>query len=199
MLLAHSDRRCVTSSFRQRAQEESVGRTAVIEDVQGHGSSTGNRSQLLGSAPGCDGIAMILLDVNILVSAHRADADRHCEIKSWLEVALSDPPGVAVSELALSGCLRVITHPKIFKKPTPLTHALDFLEDFRSREEVHLLGPGAGHWEIFADLCRRSDARGNLVPDAFHAALAIELGCEWVTLDRGFARFPGLKWRHPLD
>ena len=109
------------------------------------------------------------------------------------------PAGVAVSELALSGCLRVITHPKVFKKPTPLTQALDFLEDFRSREEVHLLGPGAGHWKIFADLCRRSDARGNLVPDAFHAALAIELGCEWLTLDRGFARFPGLKWRHPLD
>ena len=142
---------------------------------------------------------MILLDVNILVSAHRADADQHREIKSWLETALSNPAGVAVSELALSGCLRVITHPKIFKKPTPLAEALDFLEDFRSREEVHLLGPGAGHWKIFIDLCRRSDARGNLVPDAFHAALAIELGCEWLTLDRGFARFSGLKWRHPLD
>ena len=86
---------------------------------------------------------MILLDVNILVSAHRADADLHREIKSWLEAALSDPAGVAVSELALSGCLRVITHPKIFKKPTPLAQALDFSDDFRSREEVHLLGPGA--------------------------------------------------------
>jgi len=142
---------------------------------------------------------VILLDVNILVAAHREDADQHREIKSWLETALGGPAGVAGSELALSGCLRVITHPKVFKKPTPLPQALDLLEDFRSREEVHLLGPGAGHWKIFVDLCRRSDARGNLVADAFHAALAIELGCEWLTLDRGFARFPGLKWRHPLD
>ena len=142
---------------------------------------------------------MILLDVNILVSAHREDAEQHREIKSWLETGLRGPAGVAVSELVLSGCLRVITHPKIFKKPTPLPQALDFLQDFRSREEVHLLAPGAGHWKIFVDLCQRSDARGNLVPDAFHAALAIELGCEWLTLDRGFARFPGLKWRHPLD
>lgn len=141
---------------------------------------------------------MILLDVNILVHAHREDADRHREIKTWLQSALREPPGVAVSELALSGCLRIITHPKVFKRPTPLLHALEFLEDFRSREQVHLLGPGAGHWKIFTELCRRGDARGNLVPDAFHAALAIELGCEWVTLDRGFARFPGLKWRHPL-
>ena len=142
---------------------------------------------------------MILLDVNILVSAHREDAEQHREIRSWLESALGEPAGIAVSELALSGCLRVITHPKIFKKPTPLALALEFLEDFRARDEVHILGPGPGHWKIFIDLCRRGDARGNLVPDAFHAALAMELGCEWLTLDRGFARFPGLKWRHPLD
>ena len=142
---------------------------------------------------------MILLDVNILVSAHREDADQHREIRSWLESSLQEPAGVAVSELTLSGCLRVITHPKIFKKPTPLALALEFLEDFHFREAVHLLVPGAGHWKIFIDLCRCADARGNLVPDAYHAALAIELGCEWLTLDRGFARFPGLKWRHPLD
>lgn len=142
---------------------------------------------------------MILLDVNILVGAHRQDAEQHREIRSWLESALREPAGIAVSELALSGCLRVITHPKIFKKPTPLALALEFLEDFRARDEVHVLGPGPGHWKIFIDLCRRGDARGNLVPDAFHAALAMELGCEWLTLDRGFARFPGLKWRHPLD
>jgi toxin-antitoxin system PIN domain toxin len=142
---------------------------------------------------------MILLDVNVLVTAHREDAEHHHEIKSWLESALREPAGVAVSELALSGCLRVITHPKIFRKPTPLAQALEFVDDLRSREQVHLLGPDTGHWKIFVDLCRRGDARGNLVPDAFHAALAIELGCEWLTLDRGFARFPGLKWRHPLD
>jgi toxin-antitoxin system PIN domain toxin len=142
---------------------------------------------------------VILLDVNILVSAHREDAEQHREIRSWLETALREPAGVAVSELALSGCLRVITHPKIFKKPTPLALALEFLENFRARDEVHVLGPGPGHWKIFINLCRRGDARGNLVPDAFHAALAMELGCEWLTLDRGFARFPGLKWRHPLD
>ena len=40
--------------------------------------------------------------------------------------------------------------------------------------------------------------RGNLVPDAYFAALALESGCEWLTADRGFARFPGLRWRHPL-
>jgi toxin-antitoxin system PIN domain toxin len=142
---------------------------------------------------------MILLDVNILVQAHRTDADRHAEINAWLNRALRASAGVAVTDLALSGCLRVITHPKVFKKPTPISQALEFIEDFRAREEVRILAPSSGHWDIFTRLCRQGDATGNLIPDAFHAALAMEYGCEWVTLDRGFSRFPGLHWRHPLD
>jgi len=142
---------------------------------------------------------VILLDVNVLVHVHREDAERHAEFKVWLEEALADPAGVAVSDLALSGCLRVITHPKIFKQPTPLRAALEFVEEFRSREEVHILAPGVDHWRIFTGLCRNAEARGNHVPDAYHAALAMEYGCEWVTLDRGFARFPNLRWRYPLD
>jgi len=47
-------------------------------------------------------------------------------------------------------------------------------------------------------LCSEANVKGNLVPDAYYAALAIEHGCEWVTTDRDFSRFKGLKWRHPL-
>ena len=141
---------------------------------------------------------MRLLDVNILVHAHREDSERHLEIKEWLESALIEPEGVAVSELVVSGCLRVITHPKVFKQPTPLLRALEFMESLRGLEGVKILAPGEKHWAIFTGLCRDGDARGNLVPDAYHAALAIETGCEWVTLDRGFARFQGLRVVHPL-
>lgn len=142
---------------------------------------------------------MILLDVNILVHIHRQDADRHARFKAWIEAALQEPAGVAVTDLVLSGFLLVVTHPKVFTKPTPLSNALEFLDDFRTRDEVHILAPGPAHWQIFVDLCRKVEARGNLIPDAYHAALALEYGCEWITLDRGFARFPGLRWRHPLD
>lgn len=61
------------------------------------------------------------------------------------------------------------------------------------------MSPGERHWEIFTRLCRSARARGNLVPDAYLAALAIESGTEWITTDRDYARFPGLRWRHPLD
>lgn len=142
---------------------------------------------------------MILPDVNVLVTAHREDAQSHKAIRTWLELELASPAGVGVSELVLSGFLRVVTHPKVFRSPTPLKEALAFVDDLRSRPEVHIFAPGPDHWEIFTGLCRRADARGNLVPDAYHAALAMELGCEWISLDRGFSRFPGLRWRHPLD
>ena len=142
---------------------------------------------------------MRLLDVNILVHAHREDSERHLEIKEWLESALVEPEGIALSELVLSGCLRVITHPRVFKQPTPLALALEFVESLRSLDGVKILAPSDKHWALFIRLCRDGDARGNLVPDAYHAALALETGCEWVTLDRGFARFPRLKLLHPLD
>lgn len=141
---------------------------------------------------------MKLLDVNVLVAAHREDADHHENIRPWLESCLAANPGIAVSDLVLSGFLRVVTHPKVFKTPTPLVQALEFVADLRSRDSVTIVRPGAGHWDLFVNLCKSGDARGNLIPDAYHAALAIEYGLEWVTLDRGFARYPGLRWSSPL-
>ena len=92
-----------------------------------------------------------------------------------------------------------MTHPKIFKQPTPLNVALEFMEDFRSRDEVQILALGRNHWIHFIGLYRKADARGNLSPDAYHAALALDTGCEWISMVRGFARYPGLRWIHPFD
>jgi len=142
---------------------------------------------------------MMLLDVNILVHLHREDSDQHESIRHWIEAALVGHQRIAVSDLALSGCMRVVTHPKVFKQPSPLRLALRFVEEFRSHSQIHVLNPGPGHWERSTELCRKVDARGNLIPDAYHAALAMEHDCDWISLDRGFARFPGLRWRHPLD
>lgn len=61
------------------------------------------------------------------------------------------------------------------------------------------LRPGSKHWEIFSGLCRAASATANNVPDAYHAALAIEHGATWVTNDRGYAQFPNLLWRNPIE
>ena len=140
---------------------------------------------------------MVLPDVNVLVHAHREDSPSHKDCKRWLMGVLEGQEGYAISELVLSGFLRVVTHARVFNPPTPLRNALEFMEVVKTQPHCSLVSPGARHWKIFTGLCKSAAAKGNLIPDAYFAALAIETGCEWVTTDRDFARFPGLKWRDP--
>ena len=142
---------------------------------------------------------MRLVDVNVLVYAFRADAPGHAAHRAWVEALVRSDEAYAVSDHVLAGFLRVVTHPRVFHPPTPIGPALAFAHAFRDRANAVLLAPGARHWSIFTRLCREAAAPGNRVPDAWLAALAIESGCEFVTTDRGFARFPSLRWRHPLD
>ena len=142
---------------------------------------------------------MKLLDVNVLVYAHREDAPRHSDYRNWLQQLLSGPEPFGVADLVLSGFFRIVTHPGIFDPPTDPELALRFVQTIREAAEPVLIGPGPGHWSIFTRLVRESGCRGNLIPDAFLAAIAIESGCTWITTDRDYSRFNGLDWRHPLD
>jgi hypothetical protein len=135
----------------------------------------------------------------VLVYAHRADAPDHARHREWLEQVVNGDAPYALSDLVLSGFLRVVTHPAVFRPPTRMSDALSFVEQVRDQPHCVRLMPGARHFGIFAALCRKSGVKGNLVPDAFLAAMAIESGCEWITTDRDFSRFAGLKIRHPFD
>ena len=140
---------------------------------------------------------MILPDVNVLVHAFRRDASDHGLCRSWLEGVVNGDSRYGMSPQVLGGVVRVATHPKVFKQPSPLIEVFAFADALLGQPHCVLVQPGEGHWEIFMRLCREADARGNLVPDAWFAAMAIEAGCQWVTLDRDYSRFPGLQWRPP--
>jgi uncharacterized protein len=141
---------------------------------------------------------MLLTDVNVLIYAFRADAIDHSRYKAWLEGVLDGDEPYYVSELVLSGFLRVVTHPRIFKPPSELSVALDFLSSLRNQPNCTIISPSPRHWDIFTSLCTSTRADGEIIPDAYFAALAIDSGSEWITTDRDFRRFPGLRWRHPL-
>lgn len=141
---------------------------------------------------------MILCDVNVLVYAFEPNSPRHDEYRSWLQETLSSVEPYGVSDLVLSGFLRVVTHPKIFDPPSSTPSALAFAHAVRSAANAVTIQPGARHWTIFTGLLDETTAAGNAIPDAYLAALAIESGSEWITTDRGFARYSHLRWRHPL-
>jgi toxin-antitoxin system PIN domain toxin len=141
---------------------------------------------------------VILPDVNVLVYAHRKDAPDHERYRDWLESTINSSVAYGLSDLVVSGFLRIVTHPRVFKSPSKWADALTFAEQLRNQPHRVAITPGGHHWEIFARLCQQTNAKGNLVPDAYLAAMAIESGCEWITTDHDFGRFPGLKWSHPL-
>ena len=141
---------------------------------------------------------MYLMDVNVLVYAHREDMDRHDQYRIWLESVINSDSSYGYSELVLSGFLRIVTHPKVFGVPSPLGDAFKFVQQIKGQQNVVNIFPKERHWTIFEKLINSTGATGNFIPDAFHAALAIESSCDWVTTDKGFKRFKGLKMIHPL-
>jgi len=142
---------------------------------------------------------MVLIDVNVFVYAHRRDSLNHRAYRRWVEDCVNGEEAYGMADLVLSAFLRIVTHPGIFKSPSRLEDALRFAGEVRSPANCVLIAPGARHWDIFTRLCREAGTKGNLVHDAYLAALAIESGSEWITTDRDYARFAGLRWRHPLN
>ncbi len=136
--------------------------------------------------------------MNVLVHAFHEGAPDHDRYRAWLTAAAESDEPMGVSDLVLNGFVRVVTHPRVFSPPAPVDRALAFANALRDQPNAVAVAPGARHWEIFERLCLAVGAKGNLVPDAYLAALAIESGSEWITTDRDFSRFEGLRWSHPL-
>jgi len=141
---------------------------------------------------------VILCDVNVLLYAYRPDVPLHSRCRAWLEHQLDSDEAFGISPLVLSGFTRIVTNRKAFVEPDPIEDALAFCGSLIDLPQAVVLTEGPRHWALFADLCRAVEAKGNLVPDTYFAALAIEHGCEWISTDRDYARFPGLRWRHPF-
>lgn len=141
---------------------------------------------------------MKIPDLNVLVAAFRLEHPDHDAARAWLRTALESGEALGLSTSVATGVVRLLTNRRMWLAPDSPDSALLHLETLRRNPSVIDVAPGPRHWDVFARLCREGDARGNLVSDAAHAAIAIEHGATWVTLDRDFARFPGLRWESPL-
>lgn len=141
---------------------------------------------------------MRIFDVNVLVLAHRADLEGHVTTASFVAEATAQGRPFCIPPVVASGAVRVSTHPRIFDEPTPLRDILNFVNALRDRPS-HVLLDESTAWPVFTRLCGASDARGNRIPDAYLAALALANGASLVTADRGLARYQGLRLEHPME
>jgi len=140
---------------------------------------------------------VILPDVNVLIYAFRRDAPHHEQCRHWLADVIANDARFGISPLVLNSVIRITTDHRVFKVPSGTDEAFAFCDELLSQAHCQPVEPGERHWSIFRRLCTETGTRGSRVTDAWFAALAIEAGCEWITFDRDFGRFSGLKWRTP--
>ena len=140
---------------------------------------------------------MILPDVNVLIYAFRKDVPEHAICRPWLDRTILSDARFGISRLVLGAVVRITTDRRVYANPSPLDQAIGFCEDLLGQPNCEVIEPGEYHWEIFKRLCIETHTTGRRITDVWYAALAIEWGCEWITFDRDYARFPGLKWQVP--
>ena len=142
---------------------------------------------------------MIAVDTNILVAFQRLEYPTHVRA---VEVVTRLAEGRAPWALpcpCLHEFLAVVTHPRIFKTPTPLHHALAAVSALLECPWVKVLTEGPTHWETLSRLVTAGRIAGPAVHDARIAAICLAHGVsELWTADRDFSRFPELKARNPL-
>lgn len=142
---------------------------------------------------------MILVDSNLLLYAFDAGAKHHAGARSWLEDVLDSANQVGFAWVTLLAFIRIGTNPNALSRALSLEEATSIVSSILQRQNAILLYPGERHWTLLRQLLIDAQARGDLVTDAHLAALAIEHGATVCTMDRDFARFPGLRWRNPLE
>jgi hypothetical protein len=143
---------------------------------------------------------MIAIDTNILVYARRAELPLHKPALRLLERLAAGAEAWALAWPCVYEFLRVVTHPRVFDPPTDLDVAVEDIESLMESPSLTMLGEGPSHGALLRQAVTGARAAGNLVQDAHIAALLLEHGVrELWTEDRDFARFPGLRVKHPLS
>lgn len=140
---------------------------------------------------------MLLLDVNVVLAAQRADHPQHDPVRAWFDAMLDGDEPFTVPDMVWGSFLRLTTNRRIFSVPTPRDAAFAFVDAVRAQPLHSALVPGTRHLALVRRLCEEADAVGDLVPDALIGAVAVEYGCEVVTLDRDFARFASVRHVRP--
>lgn len=142
---------------------------------------------------------MIAIDTNVLVYARRAETAHHSVARALLRELAEGRDAWAIPWPCVYEFVRVVTHPRVFKPPSPLADVLEGIESVLESPTLQLLGEGATHRSHMHRMLTDGRASGNLAHDAHIAALLMEHGVsEFLSADRDFRRFSGVRVRDPF-
>jgi toxin-antitoxin system PIN domain toxin len=142
---------------------------------------------------------MQAIDTNILIYAEVESSERHAPARQILTELAEGTLPWAIPWPCIYEFLRLVTHPRIFHPPVPLDIVLEDLGQLLLSPSLVLLTETGRHFPVLNETIRQSGAAGNLIHDAHIAALCLEHGVsEFITGDRDFSRFAGLKLVNPF-
>lgn len=141
---------------------------------------------------------MIVPDVNVLVYAFVEAADDHDRYHRWLTDVVSGSDELGLIDSVLVGFVRIVTNPRIISPAVSAPMALNFVDELRGAARVRMLDSSPAVWDqLSAFVAGDRGLTANLIPDAYIAAHALAHGGRVATSDRGFSRYPGLRWFDP--
>jgi toxin-antitoxin system PIN domain toxin len=141
---------------------------------------------------------VIVVDANLLIYSYDQDSPNHTGSRAWVEGVFSGPEVIGLPWQTISAFLRVITNRKLPGARLTLEQAAQIVDEWLNLPNVRVLVPGDDHWPLLRRMIVEGRASGPMVTDAQVAALTIAYGGVLYTVDRDFARFPGLRWVNPL-
>ncbi len=86
---------------------------------------------------------MIAVDTNLLVYSHRSDSPHHRPARELLEGLRGARAPWAIPWPCIHEFVSIVTHPKVFKHPTPLTVAFDSVDAWFAGGNLNLIGESA--------------------------------------------------------
>lgn len=142
---------------------------------------------------------MIAIDTNILVYAVRADSPWHKAAYACVRQVAEGRDGWAIPWPCIHEFLAVVTHPRIYKPPTPVTDAILQVDYWLESPTLRVIGEEPGYWGHLKMLVLSGRLAGPLIHDARVAAICRAHGVREIwTADRDYSRFGGIPVRNPL-
>ena len=141
---------------------------------------------------------MIVLDANILLYAYGGTSPQHGKARACVEALFSGTEPVGLPWQTIAAFLRIGTNSRLAGW-RPVAEAVHEINEWLKQPNVRMMIPGDDHWPILRRMVVEGQASGPLVSDAEIAALTIEYGGVLYTADRDFSRFPGLRWKNPVE